>query len=325
MGAHLKSLTALRFAAALLVFGFHAQLALDLPAVFAPAGAGYVGVSFFFVLSGFVLTWSRKPGETPGRFYWHRFARIWPLHALTTLLVLAAGFAPVDRGCSLISNLTLACGATHNLVINRPSWSLSAEAVFYLLFPLLVWWVLRRRRLGPIVCGVLIGELALGLALGGSWAYEFPLVRLGEFALGVIAATALSRGWMPPRLSIAASAVVGVYLAIWATGAVLWIWVLPFAAVSALLIASCARAESQGALHTRPWMVRLGQWSFAFYLLHWVVIQRIELDGVVGLGAMFAVTLLLSALLCAGFERPVERWLRGLARPRSLAPAPSRA
>src|ERR687894_524914 len=62
-GARLPSLTGLRFVAAFLVFGFHLHVAhlLDegvagtvMELVF---GQGAVGVSFFFILSGFVLTW----------------------------------------------------------------------------------------------------------------------------------------------------------------------------------------------------------------------------------------------------------------------------
>ena len=45
---------------------------------------GYTGVSFFFLLSGFVLTWSCA-GQPAQRFWWNRFARIWPLMALMML------------------------------------------------------------------------------------------------------------------------------------------------------------------------------------------------------------------------------------------------
>ncbi|MEU9048091.1 MULTISPECIES: hypothetical protein [unclassified Kitasatospora] len=84
-GGHLPTLTALRFAAALAVFLFHAFLTADplrpqAPLTFfadrplagtlahATSKAGYAGVSFFFVLSGFVLTRSAREGEKPGAF-----------------------------------------------------------------------------------------------------------------------------------------------------------------------------------------------------------------------------------------------------------------
>jgi peptidoglycan/LPS O-acetylase OafA/YrhL len=62
-------------------------------------GLGYTGVAFFFVLSGVVLAWSHKAGDTKKSFYWRRFARVWPLHALMTalavpLILLSGGSTP---------------------------------------------------------------------------------------------------------------------------------------------------------------------------------------------------------------------------------------
>ncbi|UCN13634.1 acyltransferase family protein [Cellulomonas iranensis] len=70
----LDALTGLRFLAALVVVVFHLSLNrffLDAPALVDPLqgvlrNGGWLGVTFFFVLSGFVLTWSARPGDTPG-------------------------------------------------------------------------------------------------------------------------------------------------------------------------------------------------------------------------------------------------------------------
>ncbi|WP_368784602.1 acyltransferase family protein [Arthrobacter sp. 4R501] len=85
----LNSLTGLRFFAAMAVVLYHVHLYF--PAVsdsLAIFGYGYTGVSFFFILSGFVLAWSHRPNFRPGRFYWNRVARIWPLHLLTMLVAI---------------------------------------------------------------------------------------------------------------------------------------------------------------------------------------------------------------------------------------------
>ena len=78
----LGSLTGLRFVAALLVFGRHALLLFAgtpvagvASVVLLPASAG---VSFFFVLSGFVLAWCHRSEDSPRSFYRRRFARIYP-------------------------------------------------------------------------------------------------------------------------------------------------------------------------------------------------------------------------------------------------------
>ena len=75
----LDSLTGLRWLAALLVFGNHALVVAEGTALDAARPlmrAGVVGVSFFFVLSGFVLAWSNSTAVPATTFYRRRFARI---------------------------------------------------------------------------------------------------------------------------------------------------------------------------------------------------------------------------------------------------------
>ena len=86
--ARLDSLTGVRFFAALLVFGFHGVHyantgELD---VFS---AGMVGVSLFYLLSGFVMAWTVREGDRPAAFYRRRFARIYPAFIAAWLLSLA--------------------------------------------------------------------------------------------------------------------------------------------------------------------------------------------------------------------------------------------
>jgi peptidoglycan/LPS O-acetylase OafA/YrhL len=92
----------MRFIAALMVFAFH----VSLEGVFAdkPVGDGYytavnkfgfAGVSFFFILSGFVLTWSARETDTARRFWRRRLVKIYPNHVVTwaaaAVLMLALG------------------------------------------------------------------------------------------------------------------------------------------------------------------------------------------------------------------------------------------
>src|SRR4051812_30091043 len=79
----LDSLTGIRALAAFAVFTHHTHSAM-LPS----AGFGHLstqgssGVAFFFVLSGFVLTWSSRPDDSTASFYRRRIARILPLYLL---------------------------------------------------------------------------------------------------------------------------------------------------------------------------------------------------------------------------------------------------
>ncbi len=56
--------------------------------VFSQGGGAF---SFFFILSGFVLTWSLRPTDTAARFWQRRVARIYPNHAAIWLAALGMG------------------------------------------------------------------------------------------------------------------------------------------------------------------------------------------------------------------------------------------
>ncbi|HWS33871.1 MAG TPA: acyltransferase family protein, partial [Actinoplanes sp.] len=113
---NLPSLTGLRWIAALLVFGYH----LNVVEFFGPGVTdsvvnavfhqGSAGVSFFFVLSGFILMWS-SPRTPKARFWYRRFARVYPLHAVTAVLALVflVLWKPQEMPTPLagIANLTL--------------------------------------------------------------------------------------------------------------------------------------------------------------------------------------------------------------------------
>ncbi|WP_293454380.1 acyltransferase [Phenylobacterium sp.] len=177
--AQIDSLTSLRFLAASWVVFFHLREYTHSIAVLnSPMMTfGYLGVDFFFVLSGFVLTHVYKRDVDAGRFnYWgfisKRFGRIYPMHlaTLAAFIVLGAvssrlGFAysiwdpsapfQMERGAffrGLITHLTLiqAWGSTDGLLFNLPSWSISAEWFAYLIFPIYML-VFRRFRVGPLI------------------------------------------------------------------------------------------------------------------------------------------------------------------------------
>src|ERR1700739_1236064 len=90
----IKPLTSLRFLFALMVFLSHLQFVQDktLAKVYVDFfKEGRLGVSFFFILSGFILSLTYKQKITAGtvskkEFWVARFARIYPLHIITFLV-----------------------------------------------------------------------------------------------------------------------------------------------------------------------------------------------------------------------------------------------
>lgn len=344
----LHSLTSLRFFAAAAVALMHGFGLYDLPAI----SLGYVGVSFFFVLSGFVLTWAGAANNGTTVFLRNRFAKLFPLSAAT--LVIAA-LVPVAQNLTplfFVQSLTLTQawlpGAASSF--NPVAWSLSAEAFFYLLLPSLVTAMRRfsKAELAGTVVFLAVLQPVLGTAAQfalGPWAshfltYNFPLYRLPEFVIGIALALLLKAGYAPPRrtqLSAAALATAGLMLAVLADFAHLGLWwvsqalMLPAIVV---LIWTASRRELAGTsrLLTRPVLIRLGELSFAYYMVHYLVL------GAFGLlvdrqAQQLPWWLVPPALLCAAgaawlahryIEKPCERALRDLVgRPRPTAAAMS--
>lgn len=348
--SRLDSLTGLRFFAAWMVVVHHFANFATIPFVTRYQGFGATGVTFFFVLSGFVLTWSFVPGDTAPRFYWRRFARIWPLHAVTTLLALPVFYSmrdlPYDWTAISLSFLLLHAWiptATTYFAGNPASWTLSCEMFFYALHPLLVRRALTL-KLGAL--GVAVAIVLAAVFVVARWSPEWfsprifgwllyisPLFRVGEFLLGVGLAAALKRGFQVPIGVFPAAALVGLWFHVEyqvspqhfasqfqvLTAQATYV-VLPV--LFAALIAAAAQLDLDDArswLRAKP-MVLLGQWSYALYLVHatiiyaladWIGVRPYGYVNVVWFLLVSALAIGASALLYTLIEHPIEQRLRG--------------
>ncbi|MFD5623392.1 acyltransferase family protein [Streptomyces yangpuensis] len=377
--AKLPSLTGLRFFAALSVFFFHSSLT-DSPIPpnapinpFADATiadgfstafgkAGYLGVSFFFVLSGFVLAWAAKPGERVTAFLRRRLLKIYPNHIVVfaAAMLLFAGSA-VTGVADWLPNLFLIHTwwpqPTVNLSVNPPSWSLGSELLFYMLFPALIVPIRKlrgRTALWGWSAAMIAGMVAVQLIatyfvpdtpkstitpISGMqfwFGYLLPAGRLFEFVLGILLARIVLAGLWPRRVGFGLSLVLTVLgyaaalVAPFQYGFVV-ATVIPVAA----LIGATAHADVQGRttfLRSRP-MVWLGEVSFGFYLVQGVTI--FYLRSLLGentysvpvallvIAGFFAASLLGGWLLYRFVEMPAMRRF-GRARPRTPSvPAPA--
>jgi peptidoglycan/LPS O-acetylase OafA/YrhL len=227
----LPALTGLRFVAGFQVLVFHCAQWQTWPVPEIArnvAGAGYVAVSLFFILSGFILTYVHgSAGGGPierGEFYVTRFARIYPVYALGLLMTAPffIGHTLRERGIgqvalegTAVATLVQAHFPSLATAWNPPAWSLSAEAFFYLLFPFLAPRIVKCRPRAAIGIGVAsylaclavpLAYLALGPDGPGRTTYGTeslwidavrysPLARLPEFVIGI----ALGRVWLDPR------------------------------------------------------------------------------------------------------------------------------
>lgn len=297
-------------------------------------GAGATGVSFFFILSGFVLMWSARPGDRAPAFWWRRIARIYPVHLVTAAIALLMSLTLAHQTKPTLHQALANVLLLHSWwrpwwqTLDPVSWSLACEAFFYAVFPLLALWL---RRLGARGSAVLAGVSVLAvLVLAWSDAhhwlgqplYSFPAARLPEFVLGAAVARIVGLGqWRGPSPQASlALAITGYFLVphVPAGYPATTCTLIGFA----LLIPAAAVADLRGLpsvwRHRR--LVRLGELSFAFYMIHLLVLRiGTELLGtsphfgvlpaLTTTVVAFTVALGLSWALYEGVERPARRLL----------------
>lgn len=205
----LDPLTSLRFFAAAMIVAYHGGgrgIGPTWPLDFALGQ----GVSFFFVLSGFVLSYNYPVLTDKAaimRFYLARLARIWPLHIATAAVYIIFignisyySLPESSRGLISISYLTLTQAwvpiSAFVTSYNTVSWSISTEFFFYLCFPALIYhWnsTWRTKLLSTFVMAVIMWILATKFAIAsngtedgrGNLGYINPLARIFEFTLGI--------------------------------------------------------------------------------------------------------------------------------------------
>ncbi|BFI95939.1 MAG: acyltransferase [Rhodanobacter sp.] len=364
----LPGLDLLRAIAIVWVMLFHSWMIGGIGGPWQPvADDGWMGVDLFFVLSGYLIgrqllePLSRGEPLHFGAFYLRRAFRILPAF-LAVLAVYelfpgwreAPGMQPAWQFLTFTLNLLI--DYRHNQAFSH-AWSLCVEEHFYLVFPLLAWWLARRSSralaIGGGVLVVLAGMLLRGYAVlhGKDWlesVYYPTWTRLDGLLGGVVLATIQCyrpRWWAHLQQRANALAIAGLLLA----AAAIWLFrdksgfaasVFGFPLLSlalALLVAAGAG--------TRSW---LGRWripgagwiagiSYSLYLSHKLPMHAVHealarWPAVHGLAAfaLHAVAILATgALLHYAIERPFLRLRAGLgighrrdpAEPRLATPA----
>ncbi|GJF28121.1 acyltransferase [Kitasatospora sp. NE20-6] len=374
----LPSLTGLRFLAALMVFFFHTGLSNSpIPPnrpinPFADEGvahayewlfvkAGYLGVSFFFVLSGFVLAWAAKPGERTTAFLRRRLMKIFPNHLVVWVLAMVLFAGAVAPTAGWLSNLfllhTFFPQPEINLSVNPPTWSLGSELLFYMAFPLIIGPVRRiaERRLwfwsALMVAGTIAVQLVSTYLVPATpksaitpvsdtqfwFGYLFPPGRLFEFVLGMLLARIVLAGRWPRALGVLPS------LALTAAGyAAAWYVPFQYSFVAATIVpigalisaVAVTDVEGRGGWLRSRVMVFLGEISFGFYLCQGIAIFWLRSlfedtrfstpTGFLVILGFLAVTLLGGWLLHTFVEQPaMRRWSRSRRRVTLPAPRPA--
>ena len=335
-----------RAIAALLVVAYHAAGNLAKEKYFGAAAqplealfwfGGGAGVSFFFVLSGFIIhhVHRRDLGrpERLGDYLRRRAQRIYPTYLAVFVAVYALAFAvpalrqtlPTDAAVLVKSLLLMpqdpnVVGGTGAPVI-VVAWSLQYEIAFYAAYAA---GLIDRRLLAALVGAALLG--VAGAALAGPPAFPWSFFARHSvllFLMGVMAAEVIARGVAPRRPQRLAAwagaffAAVAVVADLTRAQALQPAFDIAYGAASAVLVVALAAAGPQVA--RPPPLSRLADASYALYLIHFPLIAVLckaaaglpRTPAVAGLAFVAIVAACCAAALAVhgGFERPLLRRL----------------
>ncbi len=323
-----------RALAILAVVGYH-----YLPGIF---GGGYVGVEVFFVLSGYLITGLLRFEHADRNridlraFYARRILRLYP--ALIAVVV-GAIVLVVVTGHRGQSTLVVAESVAASLFYVAdfaslkgrfigfldPTWSLGVEEQFYIAWPLVLIWALRRASVSKIgmwcrsvALALCVADVAFRVLLGSDATYFTPLGNAAPLLLGCSVALSAGR-WRWPGTFVCAA---GAYLAVFAfvgpnsRDVALWLGPQQVAGVAAVIgIAWLAAGSTSRVLASRP-LVWLGRRSYGLYLWHQAVLVGLDRElPHASTGVVALIGIPLSVLIAAASYRYIEQpFLRRKAR-----------
>lgn len=340
----IDTLTSLRIFFALMVFGAHCYV-LDASFDAHVFKEGFVGVSFFFVLSGFIIAYNYQEKlltkRTTKRTFWiARIARIYPLHLLT--LVIAAcigGYVQYSGTVDWIKHFAASTfllqpffpSADYFFSFNSPSWSLGCEQLFYFCFPLMIPFLHSRRNL-LIALSLCLPVMLAGMYLTPeeqikAYWYVNPVTRLPDFFVGVLLYQ-LYRLLCGKKISYSTGTllevgVVILFLLFYLCAADIpkvyryscYYW-LP---VSLIILVFALQKGGLSRLLSNRFLIIGGEISYSFYLIHLFIIltytkmaalYQWSTQWIISVPIIFCITVGLSLLSYYYFEKPANRWVK---------------
>ncbi len=334
---------------------------------------GFLGVDLFFVISGYVITRllldsiAQSGGLDLRGFYLARARRLLPALLFTIITTtIAIGIWAPDTIKRFVTDMPFALSGTMNwwLVakeqdyfesIGRPpllqhTWSLAVEAQFYLVWPLILYFILKRLGKNRIPLAALMIAAASGitllivsLSLDSSSASEVSHIYFGTdtHSIGLFLGAALAVSWIPQNFTTQVSkkaqdfidgvgvfgfiGILATFLLIDESEPTLYKIAFPLAALfGAAIIMSVVHPASRFApILENPLLLWIGQRSYAIYLWHWIIFQvtRPSVDLAGQTWALYSLRILivfaLADISLRYVEIPIRRgaikyWFKGL-------------
>lgn len=345
----INSLMGLRFLFALGIFIHHFDMFSDMnipdydkfKSIFFE---GFIGVNFFYILSGFIISYCymekmRQKEIGPGEFIFKRFARIWPVHILTFIIAIISYTSSFTALFSKAGIINLAMmqsyipldGYAFNF--NGVSWSLSTEMFFYISFCFLVFLPEKYIR---YLFGILVSIMFVCFFQGINniqnplwFIYINPGFRIIDFLAGILINQLFAKNNFK-NLSIkqATSLEIGslvfllimFYLGVKQSFSVFLrydlYYLLP---ISVLVYVFAINRGIVSKILGNRFLVYLGECSFTFYMIHQIILALIkrnfynEITSMVEVfkwgGLALIITLILSICLCHLYEIPASKFL----------------
>lgn len=300
----IHSLTSLRIFAALGVFVSHlgilAQSSIpQFNAVSKYFFNGYIGVTFFYILSGFIINYSFNRHMEERRFnskdfIVYRFARLLPVHLASLLCVLyifgyLANWDATNKGALFYNSLLIQSfipDASYYFSFNSVSWSISCEMFFYISFCLFVKFSTKNLAiLFAIIQALNIYFLVYppaGISL--HWLFYInPIFRVAEFILGVIICRVFLSKAVTPKAGVCNAMEIGsiLFLAITIYFATNYVNNMNFRydliyipCMAFIVIAFSFNGGIVSKFFANKYLILLGEASFSFYMFHWMIVSK---------------------------------------------------
>jgi peptidoglycan/LPS O-acetylase OafA/YrhL len=308
---------------------------------------GFIGVSFFFILSGFIISYTYFEKITKGiitskEFIIARLARIYPLHILTLLLSLPFAVKELSSRNAAewwkvaLANITLTQSFFNDekfyFSFNELSWSVSDELFFYISFPLLVF-IYSKLKHKPIIYQIIIVIVVLQtipvlMNVFKNINYHrvffiFPITRLVDFILGIMLYFLFSKIKAKAEknsfsiLEFLSVLVFVVFFSFHSSVPVVYRYsVYYWIPMSLIIVVFAFQKGILSELLSNKYLVLLGEISFGFYLFHLLILNyffgiNVRLlhieNSYLIFLSIFTITLIVSYFSYRYYEKPLNK------------------
>lgn len=354
MRKQISALTGLRFFFVVLLFLHHWDMFADLQIpgytqLMKYLSEGYVSVDFFFVLSGFVITYSYLPRlqskeVTPSTFLFNRVSKLYPVHLFLWVLCTVAygGFSHILQNVLAkqfwIGALLLQSYVPINGFAfwgNEVSWTVSTELFFYIAFIFLIKFTAKEKTwIFSLLLGVILfNSIAIGNESPiASWLYYInPIFRLLDFIAGMLLCEFMQKMSYHPSsvktatlLEVSSLMVLICFMVISSNSPIRYnprfqsyYYLIP--SLYIIFAFSFSKGYVSKLFSTKFFLV-LGNCSFTFFMVHRFVLFLIKkyfasyittISELCKFGLLGLVVSIIAALLLHyGYEKPINQFLR---------------